>query len=43
MNKMKDDLELYPFLRSNPRKTIIRPIVPRRMAEKLEKERLEKE
>ena len=42
-DKMKDDLELYPFIKTNPRKTLIRPIIARRLAEKLEKVRLEKE
>ena len=40
---MKDDLELYPFVKTNPRKTLMRPIIARRLAEKLEKVRLEKE
>jgi methylmalonyl-CoA mutase len=40
---MKHDLELYPFVKQNPRKTLITPIIERRLAEKLEKERLEKE
>ena len=43
IDKMKDDLELYPFVKTNPRKTLIRPIIARRLAEKLEKVRLEKE
>lgn len=42
-DKMKNDLELYPFLKINPRKTLIKPILERRLAENLEKERLEKE
>ncbi len=42
-DKMKEDLELFPFLKKNPRKTLIRPILEKRLAEKLEKERLEKE
>jgi methylmalonyl-CoA mutase len=42
-DKMKGDLELYPFVKTNPRKTVIRPIIARRLAEKLEKVRLEKE
>ena len=40
---MKDDLELYPFVKIKPRKTLIKPIIPKRLAEKLEQERLEKE
>jgi len=42
-DKLKEDIELYPFVRSKPRKTIIRPIIAKRLAEKLEQERLEKE
>ncbi len=40
---MKNDLELYPFLKMNPRKTLIQPILERRLAEKEEKLRLEGE
>jgi methylmalonyl-CoA mutase len=40
---MKNDLELYPFMKVKPRKTIIKPLVAKRLAEGLEKERLEKE
>jgi len=40
---MKDDLELYPFVKINPRKTLITPIIEKRLAEKTEQERLEKE
>ncbi|MGB8703846.1 MAG: methylmalonyl-CoA mutase family protein, partial [Gillisia sp.] len=42
-DKMKDDLELYPFLKMNPRKTLLQPILEKRLAEKKEKLRLEKE
>lgn len=42
-DRMKDDLELYPFVKQNPRKTLITPIIERRLAEKLEQERLENE
>lgn len=42
-DRMKDDLELYPFLKKNPRKTIIQPVLEKRLAENLEKERLENE
>jgi methylmalonyl-CoA mutase len=42
-DRMKDACELYPFLKTNPRKTLIQPLHPRRLAEALEKERLEKE
>ncbi len=40
-DKMKDDLALYPFVKTNPRKTLIKPIIAKRLAEKLEQERLE--
>lgn len=42
-DRMKDDLELYPFVKQNPRKTLITPIIERRLAEKLEQERIKKE
>ncbi|RXR18338.1 methylmalonyl-CoA mutase [Flavobacterium amnicola] len=39
-DRMKDDLELYPFVKIQPRKTLITPIIEKRLAEKLEQERL---
>lgn len=42
-DRMKDDLELYPFVKQNPRKTLITPVIERRLAEKLEQERLSQE
>jgi len=39
-DRMKHDLELYPFVKQNPRKTLIVPIIEKRLAEKLEQERL---
>jgi methylmalonyl-CoA mutase len=42
-DKMKHDLELFPFVKNKPRKTLISPIVEKRLSEKLEQERLEKE
>jgi methylmalonyl-CoA mutase len=42
-NKMKHDLELFPFVKIKPRKTLITPIIEKRLAEKLEQERLELE
>lgn len=42
-DRMKHDLELFPFVKMKPRKTLITPIIERRLAEKLEQERLEKE
>jgi len=40
---MKHELELYPFVKINQRKTLIEPIIEKRLAEKLEQERLKKE
>ncbi len=42
-DQMKNDLELYPFLKQNARKTLITPIIEKRLAEKLEQERLASE
>jgi len=42
-DKMKNELELYPFVKHKPRKTIIEPIIARRLAQKLEQERLQSE
>jgi len=42
-DRMKHDLELFPFLKVKPRKTLITPIIERRLSEKIEQERLEKE
>ena len=39
-DRMKHDLELYPFVKQNPRKTLIVPIIEKRLAEKMEQERL---
>lgn len=42
-DKMANDLELFPFVKTNPRKTLVTPIIERRLAEKLEQERLKRE
>src|SRR5690606_2549284 len=42
-DRMKHDLELFPFVKQNPRKTLITPIIEKRLAEKMEQERLAKE
>ncbi|GEQ86098.1 methylmalonyl-CoA mutase [Patiriisocius marinistellae] len=42
-DSMKDNLELYPFTKIKPRKTLISPITPKRLAEVNEKNRLENE
>jgi methylmalonyl-CoA mutase len=40
---MKDNLELFPFVKIKPRKTLISPIIEKRLAEKVEQERLSQE
>ena len=42
-DKMKHDLELFPFVKQNPRKTLIVPIIEKRLAYKIEQERLASE
>lgn len=42
-DKMSHDLELFPFVKIKPRKTLIMPIIEKRLAEKTEQERLELE
>ena len=42
-DRMKDDLELFPFVKIKPRKTLITPIIEKRLAEKIEQERLKEE
>ena len=42
-DQMKNELELYPFVKTNKRKTLIEPIIPKRLAEKLEQQRLKNE
>ena len=42
-DKMKNDLELFPFMKKNTRKTLIEPILERRLSEKNEQERLKTE
>jgi len=39
-DKMNQNIELYPFVKIKPRKTLIKPIIEKRLAEKLEQERL---
>tara|TARA_Y100000385_G_C12642565_1_gene446024 strand:- start:37 stop:531 length:495 start_codon:yes stop_codon:yes gene_type:complete len=43
LDKMKSDLELYPFVKQQSRKTLIEPIIPRRISEEIEKKRLNNE
>ena len=40
---MKDELELFPFVKTNKRKTLIEPIIEKRLAEELEQNRLKSE
>jgi methylmalonyl-CoA mutase len=42
-DKMKHDLDLFPFVKKNPRKTLITPIIEKRLAESNEQERLKSE
>ena len=42
-DKMKNDIELYPFMKLNPVKTLIGPIIEKRLAESLEQQRLDHE
>lgn len=39
-DNMKEQIELYPFIKIKPRKTLITPIIEKRLAEKVEQERL---
>lgn len=42
-DKMKGNLELFPFIKERKEKTLIPPIIQKRLAENLEKERLNNE
>lgn len=42
-DKMKHDLELFPFVKTKDRKTLISPIIEKRLSEKVEQERLSQE
>lgn len=42
-DRMKEDIEIYPFLKKRPRKTLLPPIVERRLSEALEQQRLKEE
>jgi len=42
-DRMKDDLELFPFVKHNPVKTLIAPIIEKRLAEIVEQERISNE
>ncbi len=42
-DKMKDNIELFPFVKTKSRKTLISPIIAKRLSEKIEQERLKNE
>lgn len=42
-DRMKEDLELYPFVKQKAKKTLFAPLVEKRLAEKSEQDRLETE
>jgi len=42
-DRMAGNIELYPFVKANPRKTLVIPIIEKRLAEKVEQERLNEE
>ena len=42
-DRMKNDLELFPFTKTHIRKTLISPIIEQRLAEQIEQERLKTE
>lgn len=42
-DRMKEELELYPFIKQKPRKTLLQPVIEKRLAEKTEQERLKQE
>ena len=42
-DKMSHELELYPFVKTNPRKTLVEPIIEKRLAETTEQNRLKTE
>ncbi len=42
-DNMKHDLQVHPFVERNPKRTLIIPIIPKRLAEELEQKRLKNE
>ena len=42
-DKMKDTMQLYPFVKKKERKTLLEPIIERRLAEQVEQKRLNDE
>ncbi|MCM4151398.1 methylmalonyl-CoA mutase [Arenibacter sp. N53] len=43
LDKMKDNLEIYPFVKTHARKTLIEPIIEKRLSEDWEQKRLKTE
>lgn len=43
LDKMKDKVQLYPFVKTKARKTLLEPVLEKRLAEDLEKKRLQNE
>ena len=42
-DKMKSEVEIYPFVKTKSRQTVIAPIILKRLAEKIEQERISQE
>ncbi len=42
-DSMKEAIEIYPFLKTNPGKTLLEPILEKRLAESIEQKRLDNE
>ncbi|CAL65786.1 methylmalonyl-CoA mutase subunit beta [Christiangramia forsetii] len=42
-DRMEEDIELYPFLKKNPRKTLIEPVLEKRLSEEREQKKLAEE
>jgi len=42
-DRMQNELELYPFIKTNKRKTLLEPIIEKRLSEGIEKQRLQNE
>ncbi len=40
---MKGELELFPFVKIKPRKTLITPLIEKRLAEPIEYDRMKEE
>lgn len=43
IDKMKDTIEIYPFVRQKQRKTFVEPVIEKRLAEGIERKRLKRE